>query len=72
MSVEELVKSSYDGLAKGDYGMGTMFGFLLQSIHGGEKFGQPFAKTDNELLGLDGITEDELEAVFKKVIDAAK
>lgn len=72
VDLAEVVKKSYEGLAKGDFGMGTMYGFLVQSICGGEKYGQPFARNDMELLGLKGISEVELEAVFKKIIEAAK
>jgi uncharacterized protein YbjT (DUF2867 family) len=71
-NLAEVEKASYDALAKGDYGMGTMVGFILTSIFGGEKYGVPFPKNDNELLGIKGKTEADVEAIFKTIFASQK
>lgn len=67
VKVSDVVKASYDALAKGDYGMGTMVGFLTPSLFGGRAYGMPMEKIDNELLGVKGKSEADLEAIFKAV-----
>jgi len=59
-------KTSDEALAKGDYSMRTMLGYIFLSIFGGEAYGMPFKKNDNELLGVPGMTEADVEALFKK------
>lgn len=72
VKIDDVVAKSYEGLGKGDYSMGVMMGFLVRSIWGGRVAGQPWAKNDNELLGVKGLSEKELEEVFRKIVEAAK
>jgi uncharacterized protein YbjT (DUF2867 family) len=72
VALADVEKAAYEGVAKGDFGMGTMAGFLFMSIFGGSKFGCPWPKSDNELLGVKGKTEADVEAIFKKIFAESK
>ncbi len=65
-SLTNVKTASDEALAKGDYSMGTMLGYVFLSIFGGEAYGMPFKKNDNELLGVPGKTEADVEAIFKE------
>lgn len=65
--LSDVQKASYDALEKGDYSMGTMFGFIFISVCGGKTYGMPMEKNDNELLGVKGKTEADVEAIYKAV-----
>ncbi|KAH8592821.1 putative isoflavone reductase like protein P3 [Bisporella sp. PMI_857] len=63
--VVEVRKAADERLAKGDHG--ALFDYLFVGIFG-EGYGALFDKTDNELLGIKGWSEDDVEAVWKKVL----
>ena len=41
--------------------------FILRVIFGPPEYGGQFTKTDNELLGIKGKSEADLEALFKSI-----
>ena len=68
----DVEKSSYESLAKGEITVPVMIGFILRAMFGGPEYGGQFVKTDNELLGVKGKTEAEVEALFKSLIHGSK
>ena len=68
----ELEKSSYESLAKGEFTQPVMVAFLLRAIFGPSEYGGRFTKTDNELLGVKGKTEADVEALLKSLIHGSK
>ncbi|KAH8654053.1 isoflavone reductase family protein-like protein CipA [Tricladium varicosporioides] len=71
LDTAELEKKSNEALAKGDYSMGTMIPYLFRAIFA-EGYGGRFDKTDNELLGIKGKTEAEVEEVLRKAMSGGK
>lgn len=72
VKLSDVEKASYEGLAKGDYSMNTMAGFLFMSILG-EGYGGLFEKVDNELLGVPGNkTEADIEVILKPLLAGRK
>jgi uncharacterized protein YbjT (DUF2867 family) len=67
-STTELEKASNESLAKGQVSPPVMYGFLFRAIFGPSEYGNRFTKVDNELLGLKGKTEADVEAILKKLI----
>ncbi|MCJ1424704.1 hypothetical protein MMC29_002592 [Sticta canariensis] len=68
----ELEKSSYESLAKGEVTPPVMVAFLVRVIFGPSEYGNRFTKTDNELLGVKGKTEAEVEALLTSLIHDSK
>ena len=68
----ELEKSSYESLAKGQVTPAVMYNFLFRAVLGPEEYGGRFEKTDNELLGIKGKTEAEVEAILAPFIQVSK
>lgn len=68
----ELEKSSYESLAKGEVTPPVMIAFLIRVIFGPPEYGGRFTKTDNELLGIKGKTEADVEALLRSLIDGSK
>jgi len=62
-----LEKSSYESLAKGEITPFVMAAFILRVIFGPLEYGGQFTKTDNELFGIKGKSEADLEALFKSI-----
>ena len=62
-----LERSAYESLAKGQVTQEAMYSFLFRAIFGPPEYGGRFTKTDNELLGVKGMTEADLEALFKSL-----
>ncbi|MCJ1434809.1 hypothetical protein MMC27_004179 [Xylographa pallens] len=65
-------KSSYESLAKGQVTQPVMMGFLFRALFGPSEYGGRFTETDNELLGVKGKTEADVEAIFKSLIHGSK
>ena len=63
-------KSSYESLAKGEITPPVMYGFLFRALFGPAEYGGRFPKDDNELLGIKGKTEADIEGIFKSLIQA--
>ena len=68
----EVEKSSYESLAKGEVSMPVMIGFLMRVIFGPPEYGSRFVKTDNELLGVKGKTEADVEELMRSLIHGPK
>lgn len=68
----ELEKKSYESLAKGEVTPPVMMGFLFRAIFGPPEYGGQLTKTDNELLGIKGMTEADVEALLKSLIHGSK
>lgn len=68
----ELEKSSYESLAKGEITQQVTYGFICRIVFGPPEYGGLFAETDNELLGVKGKTEADLEALFKSLISGTE
>ena len=64
----QLEKSSYESLAKGEVTPAVMYAFLFRVLFGPPEYGSQFTKTDNELLGVTGKTEADVEAILKSLI----
>ena len=65
-------KSSYESLAKGEVTPPVMIAFLLRALFGPSEYGGHFTKTDNELLGVKGKTEADVEAILTSLIRGSK
>ena len=68
----QMEKSSYESVAKGDYSGPIMFAFLFRVLYGPAEYGAKFEKVDNELLGLKGKTEKDVEDIFRAAITGSK
>lgn len=67
LTVADVEKRNAESVAKGDFSFPVIFDQLKLSIFGGKAYGQPL-KDDNELLGVKHLTDDEIIAVWKKVL----
>ena len=67
-----LEKSSYESLAKGVVTPPVMMGFLFRALFGPPEYGGRFTETDNELLGVKGKTEADVEAMLESLIHGSK
>lgn len=72
LETADLEKSSYESLAKGEITPPVMFNFLFRVIFGPPEYGGRFAETDNELLGIKGMTEADVEAMMESFIRGSK
>jgi hypothetical protein len=71
-STETIKKDSDAKIAKGDYSMPVMFGYLFSSVFG-DGYGARIEKTENELLGLPGNkTEADIEIILKPLLAGEK
>ena len=50
-----------------DPDMASMYGSIFRMYFGGAEYGMPFKKLDNELLGIKGMTESDLEELIKQI-----
>ena len=64
----DMVKSSDESLAKGQVSPPVMMAYLFRALFGPPEYGGRFAKDDNELLGVRGKTEADVEAIFKTLM----
>lgn len=67
VSIAELVARSNDRLSKGLLDMETFAPYLFQAIFT-PGFGGQYEKTDNELLGVKGKTDDDIIEIIKKLV----
>lgn len=68
VSTEDIFNDSNAKLAKGDYSEGNMFAYILVSMFG-EGYGAAHEKIDNGILGVPSLTEADVEALLKSIID---
>ena len=64
----DLERSSNESLAKGQISMPVMVGYIFRAAFGPPDYGSLFQETDNELLGLKGKQEADVEAIFRKLM----
>ncbi|MCJ1382592.1 hypothetical protein MMC17_005705 [Xylographa soralifera] len=67
-----LEKSSYESLARGEVTQPVMMAFLFRALCGPPEYGGHFTENDNELLGVKGKTEADVEAMLKSLILGSK
>jgi len=65
-SVDELLGSSWAGVKQGKFDWPTLFGFVVTAIQG-DGYGGKLESTDNALLGIPELTDEELQAVVDQV-----
>ena len=68
----ELERSSYESLAKGEVTVPVMMAFIHRIMFGPPEYGGRFAETHNELLGVKGKTEADVEALMRSLILGSK
>ncbi|KAH8812587.1 hypothetical protein F5884DRAFT_313328 [Xylogone sp. PMI_703] len=67
VKVADIKKDSDEKLARGEVSEAVMVGYILVGIFG-EGYGSHFQKLDNDLLGLTGKSEADVEAIWKKIL----
>lgn len=72
LDTAEMEKSSYESLAKGQVTQAVMYNFLFRVIYGPDEYGGRFERTDNELLGIKGKTEADVEAILASSMRGSK
>lgn len=68
--LDDLTAKADERLAKGLYDMETFVPYLFRAIFDPTS-GAEFKKTDNELLGVKGVTDADVIAIIKKVLNKA-
>lgn len=68
VGLEELERAAYEKLQQGEDVMGAMIDFIKVSIFNPEYGSNWSAKNDNELLGVKGLSQEDLEAVVAKYV----
>lgn len=71
MEVDEIKKDTDEKIAKGDYSPEVMFEYLYVGVFA-KGYGGAFEKLDNELLGLKGMTEKDVEKLLEKAVAGAE
>jgi hypothetical protein len=66
-NTEDLERAAMEAVARKDTNMMSLVGAVLRAHFGGEEFGMPFKKLDNELLGIKDMTDDDLEKMIRDV-----
>lgn len=69
LSTADILKSSDESLAKGDI-VTAVYGYLFRIVFGPAEYGSHFEEVDNELLGIRGKTEAEVEEIVKAAMSA--
>lgn len=64
IGIEEMKADSDEKILKGAYGMSTLYSYLFVALLA-EGYGGRLEKTDNELFGIQEMTEEEIEEVVK-------
>lgn len=68
-NLADMEKWANEQLAKGDYSLPVMYTYLFVVVFQ-EGYGSRFDKLDNELLGVTGKTEADVEEMLKKVLSS--
>ncbi|PMD30950.1 hypothetical protein L207DRAFT_573069 [Hyaloscypha variabilis F] len=64
-TVEDVLERAWEGWRGGKRELGTMLGFILAAVWG-VGYGGYFEKTDNEMLGLKDMTDEEVQGVVER------
>lgn len=67
-STADMVKASDESIAKGQINQSVMMVYVFRAMFGPAEYGSRFAKVDNELLGIKGKTEADVEAILKNLL----
>ncbi|KAL9114956.1 MAG: hypothetical protein Q9227_001199 [Pyrenula ochraceoflavens] len=68
ISTAELEQSSNESLAKGEISPQVMLPYILRVLFGPPEYGGRFEKVDNELLGVKGKTEADVEGILRALM----
>lgn len=68
VDTKDVERSSNEGLAKGEFTAEVMYGYLYIAVFR-DGMANSFEKLDNELLGIKGMTDAEVEAAVKEVLE---
>jgi len=63
----EMEKTAAEAARRKDPDITSMFGSIFRMYFGGEEYGMPFKKLDNELLGIKGMSDSDLEELIKDI-----
>ena len=63
--VEDLLERAWEGWRGGTRDLGNILGFIQADIWG-VGYGDYFEKTDNEILGLKEMTDEEVQGVVER------
>ncbi|MCJ1384491.1 hypothetical protein MMC17_007608 [Xylographa soralifera] len=66
-STIELEKQAAAAYEQKDPNPMSMAGSVFRMYFGGEAYGQPFKKLDNDLFGIKGMSDEEIETVIKNI-----
>ena len=66
-SVDELLANSWAGVKQGKFDWPTLFGFIVTASQG-ESYGGELENTDNKLLGIPEMTDDDLQAAIDGIV----
>jgi len=64
----ELERQAEEAFKAGNPDMMAMVGSVFRMYFGGKEYGSPFSKLDNELLGIEGMGEAQVEALVKDIM----
>lgn len=67
VNTADIKKDSDEKLAKGEVSQAVMVSYIMVAIFTTE-YGSAFEKDDNELLGISGVTEADVEEIWKKAL----
>ena len=66
-STVDLEKQASAAHERNDPNPMTMVGSVFRMYFGGEAYGQPFTKLDNELCGIKGLSDEEVETIIRSI-----
>ncbi|MCJ1422116.1 hypothetical protein MMC32_008492, partial [Xylographa parallela] len=66
-STVDLEKQASAAHERNDPNPMTMVGSVFRMYFGGEAYGQPFKKLDNELCGIKGLSDEEVETIIRSI-----
>ena len=69
VNTADLQQKSYEALQRGEEGKMVMSGFIPGAVYGRDSGGDFTGKTDNELLGLGMMSEEELKRLVRGVVE---
>lgn len=68
VSTSEILKDALNSIAAGDYSMPVIMKILAGTAFGGDSFGSAYDTTDNQLLGVDDLSEEDLVKLITEKI----
>lgn len=68
VKISDVEKSNEEATSKGDFSQGVIFNQLYLSIYGGKAYGALPESNDNALLGIKPVSDEDVVAIWKKVL----